>query len=128
MIEKLVLIIHLYILTIVVRQEVNLVKRLTKDLQRRARNPLTGKSELIDNVSYKDWYNQNVSQYGQEKIDIAIKKVKNQAEDKEQYDRYINKLGKKIYLFIIDSNRTKSTVLLCYHFRKKKNYNDMVFS
>ena len=78
-----------------------MVKRLTKDLQRRARNPLTGKSELIDNVSYKDWYNQNVSQYGQEKIDIAIKKVKNQAEDKEQYDRYINKLGKKIYLFIL---------------------------
>ena len=66
-----------------------------KDLQRRARNPITGQNEVIDNISYKDWYNQNVSQYGQDKIDIAIKKVRNQTKDREQYDRYINKLGKK---------------------------------
>ena len=28
-----------------------------KNLQRRARNPITGKTELIDNISYKDWIN-----------------------------------------------------------------------
>lgn len=28
-----------------------------KQLKRRARNPITGKSELIDNISYKDWLN-----------------------------------------------------------------------
>lgn len=66
-----------------------------KTLKRRARNPITGKTEVIDNINYKDWYNQNVSQYGQDKIDIAIKKVRNQTKDREQYDRYINKLGKK---------------------------------
>ena len=47
------LIIHLYTLTIVVRQEAE------KQLKRRARNPLTGKSELIDNISYKDWLKQH---------------------------------------------------------------------
>lgn len=30
-----------------------------KQLKRRARNPLTGKSELIDNMSYKEWINKN---------------------------------------------------------------------
>lgn len=30
-----------------------------KQLKRRARNPLTGKSELIDNISYKDWLKQH---------------------------------------------------------------------
>lgn len=29
-----------------------------KDLQRRARNPITGKTELIKNMSYKDWIKQ----------------------------------------------------------------------
>ena len=29
-----------------------------KNLQRRARNPVTGKSEVIDNISYKDWIKQ----------------------------------------------------------------------
>ena len=29
-----------------------------KNLQRRARNPITGKTEIIDNISYKDWIKQ----------------------------------------------------------------------
>ena len=31
-----------------------------KNIQRRARNPITGKTELVDNISYKDWYKNNV--------------------------------------------------------------------
>lgn len=30
-------------------------KEVEKDLQRRARNPLTGKTEIINNMSYKEW-------------------------------------------------------------------------
>lgn len=30
-----------------------------KGLQRRARNPITGQNEVIDNISYKDWMKQN---------------------------------------------------------------------
>ena len=56
---------------------------------------MTGKSELIDNISYKDWYNKNVNQYGQRKIDNAYKMIKNKAADKEQYKRYVNRLGHK---------------------------------
>ena len=33
-------------------------KEAEKNLQRRARNPITGKTELIDNISYKDWIKQ----------------------------------------------------------------------
>lgn len=33
-------------------------KETEKNLQRRARNPITGKSEIIDNISYKDWLKQ----------------------------------------------------------------------
>ena len=33
-------------------------KEAEKNLQRRARNPITGKSEIIDNISYKDWLKQ----------------------------------------------------------------------
>ena len=30
-----------------------------KNLQRRARNPITGKTELVDNISYKEWIKEN---------------------------------------------------------------------
>ncbi|MEG0619102.1 MAG: minor capsid protein, partial [Bacilli bacterium] len=56
-----------------------------KLLKRRARNPTTGKTEVIDNTSYKNWYKKNITQYG---IDKAYKMVKNKASDKEQYNRY----------------------------------------
>jgi len=54
-----------------------------KDLQRRARNPITGKTELISNMSYKDW----IKQYAQTNRDVqqptktvvnASKSVKNE--------------------------------------------------
>lgn len=64
-------------------------------LMRRAINPITGKPELIENTSYKKWYNKNISKYGQDKIDISVKKIRNQTKDREQYNRYVEKLGKK---------------------------------
>lgn len=34
------------------------VEDAEKNIKRRARNPITGKSELVDNISYKDWLKQ----------------------------------------------------------------------
>lgn len=73
-----------------------------KDLQRRARNPITGKNEVIGNIGYKDWYNQNVGTYGTEKVEIAYKKVKNASVDRKQfedYKKYVEKDIKNIDVF-----------------------------
>ena len=64
-------------------------------LKRRARNPITNKTEIIDNMSYKDWYNSKVKEHGQADIDKAFKMTQNRAIDKEQYDRYVSRLGRK---------------------------------
>lgn len=64
-------------------------------LQRRARNPITGENEIISNMSYKQWYNKNVNQFGKNKIETSAKKMKNETKDKEQYKKYIKRLGKK---------------------------------
>lgn len=39
-----------------------------KELQRRARNPLTGKTEIIKNISYKDW----IKQYATTNQDVQL--------------------------------------------------------
>lgn len=74
-------------------------KDVEKDLQRRARNPITGKSELVDNISYREWLNKNVQSYGQESIDKSYKMVKNKASDKKQYEDYKIYLGKDVKTF-----------------------------
>lgn len=65
------------------------------NLVRRARDPVTGKVKTIPNMSYKEWYEQKVKEHGQENVDIAYKKQRNKASDKNQYDRYVKTLGKK---------------------------------
>ena len=65
-------------------------------LVRRARNPITGKNEVIDNVSYEEWYNKNVIEYGKEEVDTSYKKIKYQTPDRRQYEKYKKFYGKKI--------------------------------
>lgn len=76
-------------------------KEAEKTLKRRAKNPITGKTEVIDNVSYKDWLNKNVKNYGQESIDKSYKMVKNKTSDKVQYNEYKKYLGKDVKNFEI---------------------------
>lgn len=64
-------------------------------LQRRARNPVTGKTEIVGNISYKEWYNAKVKQHGQAEVDKAYKMVKNKAADKKQYDKYVSVIGRQ---------------------------------
>lgn len=61
-------------------------------LKRRARNPITGKHELIPaDKTYTDWYSQNVA--NNPKALAEEKKVKNAYTDKKQYDKYKNTIG-----------------------------------
>ena len=64
-------------------------------LQRRARNPITGKNEIIGNMSYKEWYNAKVKEHGKAAVDNTYKMVKNKAVDQAQYDKYSSVIGRQ---------------------------------
>ena len=70
-------------------------EEIEKTLKRRARNPITGENEVIDNMSYKDWYNAKVKENGKTAVDNAYKRIKNKATDKAQYEKYINVVGRQ---------------------------------
>lgn len=65
-------------------------------LKRRAYNPVTGKSELIDgSVTYEEWVN-NMTAEEKAAFDTARKKRTNAAADKLQHQRYRELLGKDV--------------------------------
>lgn len=78
-------------------------EEIEKTLKRRARNPVTGKNEVIDNMSYKDWYNSKVKAHGQADIDKAYKMAGKKPKrldrqtyaDQQQYERYVARLGEE---------------------------------
>lgn len=60
-------------------------------LKRRARDPDTGKSYLLDNnLSYKDWLKEQEDKYGVDSINVMQKKIKNLSIDKKQFEQYHN--------------------------------------
>ena len=67
-------------------------EEIEKTLKRRARNPITGKNEVIDNMSYSEWYNSKVKAHGQENIDKAFKISKNRSADIKQFESYKSRL------------------------------------
>ena len=68
----------------------------TRNAQRRARDPITGKNELVSDMTWSEWMASKRAQYGDEAIDIALKKIRNQASDRKQYQEYKSILGGKI--------------------------------
>lgn len=63
--------------------------------QRIARDPLTGKTYLIDNMSYDEWYKQFVvDKYGEQDAAKFEKMIKNKSSDRKQYENYKAVLGK----------------------------------
>lgn len=61
-------------------------------LKRRARNPITGKNELIPaSTNYQKWYEQNVA--NNPKARAAEKMIKNRVADQKQYERYKGVIG-----------------------------------
>lgn len=64
-------------------------KGTLETLQRRARDPVTGKNYIINNINYNEWYDKFVvKKYGQDKTETLEKMIKNKASDKKQYAKY----------------------------------------
>ena len=66
---------------------------LESEIKRTAIDPTTNERVEIGNISYKEWYKNNVSNYGKEKVEASYKATKNLKIDKEQYNRYKKVLG-----------------------------------
>lgn len=67
-----------------------------KNIQRRARNPKTGKTYLIPaDMNYEQWYQKYViDKYGKDQAKAMEKKIKNKASDKKQHEKYKEIIGK----------------------------------
>lgn len=62
--------------------------------KRVAKDPLTGDTYHIDNMSYEDWYQKFVAEkYSKQNVEKLEKMVKNKSADWKQYQNYKNKLG-----------------------------------
>lgn len=66
-----------------------------KTLKRRARNPVTGKTEIIDNMNYEEWKKHINNRYGNDTLEVSAQKQVNLKSDTEQYEKYLKVLGKK---------------------------------
>jgi len=61
-------------------------------MQRRARDPVTGKTNLVPaNMSYEQWHKKYVA--GNPEMVLKEKMVKNQSSDRKQFERYKEALG-----------------------------------
>lgn len=67
---------------------------LSKNRQRAARDPETGKTVYVNEMTYEEWKENFVNEKGQQAWDYYEKSVKNKATDKEQYKEYKVVLGK----------------------------------
>lgn len=66
----------------------------TTNIKRAARDPETGETVYIDDMSYKEWKEKFVKEEGQQAWDLYEKGAKNKGADKEQYKKYKAVLGK----------------------------------
>lgn len=64
------------------------------DAKRRARDPVTGESEVISGMTYKEWYAMKEQQHGREALLTARKKVERESSDRKQFEEYHSILGK----------------------------------
>lgn len=78
-------------------------EEIEKNMKRRARNPVTGKTEIVGNMSYKEWYDTKVKEHGQAEVDNAYKMAGKKTgwvdsktyNDQQQYARYVERLGEE---------------------------------
>lgn len=65
-----------------------------KNVQRRARDPVTGKTYLVPaDMSYEQWRQSIADKHGQDRIEVLEKQIWNQAVDRKQYEQYKAVLG-----------------------------------
>lgn len=83
----------------------DLERRLDNSVGRMARDPVTGKSVRVGNLTYKEWYNKYVKD-NPEAI-FKEKSWKNRHADKDQFAKYRNVLGKDLKNNFKDFQETK---------------------
>lgn len=64
------------------------------DAKRRARDPVTGKSEVISGMAFPEWYAMKEKQHGKDAMATARKKVERESSDRKQFEEYKAVLGK----------------------------------
>lgn len=71
-------------------------EKTLKDINRRARNPETGKTYLVPgDMKYQDWYDKFVvDKYGKDKTEVFEKMIKNKESDRKQFNKFKETLGK----------------------------------
>ncbi len=73
---------------------ISLDEEALKRMQRRARNPITGKNEIVPaGMTYNEWYAKYVE--GNKEAIVNAQAIKNMASDKKQYNKYLERMGKK---------------------------------
>lgn len=76
------------------------------ELQRRARDPVTGKNKTVPaSMNYSEWYKENVT--NNPKAIVVEKKIKNRASDEKQHIRYRKVLGDEVPKHIDDFQNLK---------------------
>ena len=102
------------------------------NLMRRARNPITGETEIIENMSYEEWKRHINGRYGDNALEISAKKQANLKRDTEQYDRYKSVLGSQNMPENIEKwqdikyNNDKGYIQIKYDYTLKQHYNKVI--
>lgn len=103
-----------------------------KNLKRRARDPKTGKTYVINNMPYNEWYQKHVvDKYGKDKAEVMEKMIKNKASDMKQFEEFKKVLGKespkslKEFQELKYNNSTKWNELKC-NYRDTNRYNKII--
>lgn len=60
----------------------------------RARDPVTGRNEVVQDMTYQEWYEWKLEQYGEDTIQLAELKIKHKNADQKQFENYRSVLGK----------------------------------
>ena len=90
----------------------------TNNIKRAARDPETGKTIYIDDMSYPEWKSKFVKEKGQEAWDYYEKSANNKGADKKQYEKYKAVLGKNAPKSLEEFQRLKYTDYESYRFVK----------
>lgn len=64
------------------------------DAKRRAIDPVTGEREVIENMTYQEWYAAKEKQHGPAEMELSRKKVAQESSDRKQFEEYKAVLGK----------------------------------
>lgn len=108
-----------------------------KGIQRRARDPKTGKTYLVPaDMDYKDWYQKHVvNKYGKDEAEVMKKMVINKASDKRQYTTYKLVLKKDLKVKSFDEfqymkyNKIKEWKNIKHNYRVESlKYKDYLFN